>query len=112
MPAGVRDLTDAVVAITGATAGIGRQTARQLIEAGARVALLGRRQERLDELVSELGTDRAVAVRGDVGEPAASTELVARAVHPFGRLDSMVAKAGDGLYRGGSSTTPTTTCAT
>ena len=48
-----RDLTGSVVAVTGATAGIGREVARQLVAAGARVALGGRRTERLDELVAE-----------------------------------------------------------
>jgi len=46
-----RGLAGTVVAITGATAGIGRQTARQLVADGARVALGGRRTERLETLV-------------------------------------------------------------
>lgn len=72
----VRDLQDTVVAVTGATAGIGRATARQLVEQGARVALLGRRQERLDELVAELGSDRVAVVAGDVADPDVNARLV------------------------------------
>ena len=51
MPAETRDLAGTVVAITGATAGIGAAAARLLVEAGANVALNGRRQDRLDALI-------------------------------------------------------------
>ena len=99
MPAS-RDLTGSVVAITGATAGIGREAARQLVAAGARVALGGRRQERLDELVAELGADNAVGVVMDVRVPADNARLVAAAVEKWGRLDSVVPNAGIGMYGG------------
>ena len=96
----VRDLQDTVVAVTGATAGIGQATARLLVERGARVALLGRRQERLDELVAELGADRVAAVAGDVADPEVNARLVEQARFRFGRLDSLVANAGIGAYGG------------
>jgi len=95
-----RDLTGSVVAITGATAGIGREAARQLVAAGALVALGGRRQERLDELVAELGADNAVGVVMDVRVPADNARLVAAAVQKWGRLDSVVPNAGIGMYGG------------
>ena len=95
-----RDLTDAVVAITGATAGIGRETARQLVGEGARVALGGRRSDRLEELVAELGADNAVGVPMDVRVPADNARLIAVAVDKWGRLDSVVPNAGIGLYGG------------
>jgi NADP-dependent 3-hydroxy acid dehydrogenase YdfG len=95
-----RDLDQTVVAVTGATAGIGRATARLLVAHGARVALLGRRQSRLDELTAELGTDRVVSVRGDVADPEVNRRLVAAALERFGRLDSLVANAGIGSYGG------------
>ena len=101
MPAPVsRDLTGSVVAITGATAGIGRETARQLVAAGAKVALGGRRQERLDELVAELGADNAVGVAMDVRRPEDNARLVEAAVQRWGRLDSVVPNAGIGMYGG------------
>ena len=100
-----RDLTGTVVAVTGATAGIGRATARQLVAAGAQVALLGRRQSRLDELTEELGADRVVTVCGDVASAQVNRDLIAAAVERFGRLDSLVANAGIGAYGGISSMT-------
>jgi 3-oxoacyl-[acyl-carrier protein] reductase len=98
MPAETRDLTGTVVAITGATAGIGAASARLLVEAGANVVVGGRRQQRLDELVAELGADHVVGVAGDVREPAHSAALVAAALDTWGRLDSVVPNAGIGMY--------------
>jgi 3-oxoacyl-[acyl-carrier protein] reductase len=95
-----RDLTGTTVAITGASSGIGRATARALVHAGANVALAARRKDRLDALVAELGADRAVAVPGDVRTPADNHRLVAAALDRFGRLDSLVANAGIGAYGG------------
>lgn len=95
-----RDLTGTVVAVTGATAGIGRATARALVGEGARVVLLGRRQERLDELVAELGEESVATVAGDVADPGVNAALVAAAQERFGRLDSLVANAGIGAYGG------------
>jgi 3-oxoacyl-[acyl-carrier protein] reductase len=95
-----RDLTGTVVAITGASSGIGRAAARMLSAAGARVALSARRPDRLDDLVAELGADRAVAVPGDVRSATDNQRLVDTAVARFGRLDSLVANAGIGAYGG------------
>ncbi|SDU87065.1 short chain dehydrogenase [Microlunatus sagamiharensis] len=95
-----RDLSGTVVAITGATAGIGRATARALVGEGARVVLLGRRQERLDELVAELGEESVATIAGDVADPAVNAAMVAAAQERFGRIDSLVANAGIGAYGG------------
>jgi len=98
MPAETRSLEGTVVAITGASAGIGAACARLLVEEGANVALGARRAERLGALVGELGVDRAVAVPMDVRSPADNRRLVAAALERWGRLDTMVANAGIGLY--------------
>ena len=100
MPAEKRDLGGTVVAVTGASSGIGAATARLLGEAGARVVLGARRVDRLHALVSEIGEDRALAVKLDVQSPAQCRALVEQAVSRFGRLDSLVANAGIGLYGG------------
>lgn len=100
MPYDKQDLTGTVVAITGASSGIGRETARMLAEAGANVVLGARRVERLNELVEEIGADHALAVPMDVRDPEQNRALVRAAVERFGRLDTMVANAGIGMYGG------------
>lgn len=87
-------------AITGASSGVGRATARQLVAAGARVGLAARRKERLDALVEELGPDKAVAVECDVRNPHDCRSFVDTTVATFGRLDGVIASAGIGMYGG------------
>jgi NADP-dependent 3-hydroxy acid dehydrogenase YdfG len=85
-----------VVAITGASSGIGEATARLLAERGARVVLGARRTERLDDIAREI-RDRggaAVTRRTDVARPEDLDRLVATAVDEFGQLDVLVSNAG------------------
>ena len=100
MPAEARNLANTVVAVTGASAGIGAATARQLVEARARVVVQARRTERLDQLVDELGADNVLAVAGDVRDPSSAEHLVSAAVARHGQLDSIVINAGIGMYGG------------
>jgi NADP-dependent 3-hydroxy acid dehydrogenase YdfG len=95
----MEDLTGKVVAITGASAGIGAASARALAERGARVVLGARRRERLEELAAELD-DGVAVVEMDVRDPADSKALVDTALERFGRLDALVANAGIGAYGG------------
>ncbi|GAA2599456.1 SDR family NAD(P)-dependent oxidoreductase [Winogradskya consettensis] len=95
-----RSLDGTVVAITGASAGIGAASAYSLVDAGARVAVSARREDRLAKIVSDLGEDKVVPVVGDVRDPALSDALVKAAVDKWGRLDTMVANAGIGAYGG------------
>ena len=85
--------------ITGASAGIGRATARELARAGARVVLGARRRDRLEALEKEF-PGQAVAVEMDVRLPDDNRRLVHEALERFGRLDSLVANAGIGMYGG------------
>jgi 3-oxoacyl-[acyl-carrier protein] reductase len=95
----MESLQDQVVVITGASAGIGRATARELLGAGTRVVLGARRRERLDELEAEF-PDRVAAVTIDVRIPTDSQQLIAAALERFGRLDALVANSGIGMYGG------------
>jgi NADP-dependent 3-hydroxy acid dehydrogenase YdfG len=95
----MESLQDQVIVITGASAGIGRATARELLGAGARVVLGARRRERLDAIEAEF-PDRVAAVVMDMRVPADSERLMETALQRFGRLDSLVANAGIGMYGG------------
>lgn len=89
-------LAGRVVAITGASSGIGEATARLLAAHGAAVVLGARRTDRLDQIVTELRVAgaSAVAVSVDVGRRADFERLVDTAVSEFGRLDVLVSNAG------------------
>ncbi|EIA20543.1 short-chain dehydrogenase/reductase SDR [Listeria fleischmannii subsp. coloradonensis] len=60
----MKNIQDKVVVITGASSGIGKETARLLVSKGAKVMLFARRKEQLEELVSELGQDNCGYVTG------------------------------------------------
>jgi len=94
----LRDLKDTVVAITGATSGIGKAAAEQLVELGAKVALGARDGDRLNGVVEQLGADNAVAVPMDVRSVEDNQKLIDAAVSKFGKLDSIVPNAGIGMY--------------
>jgi NADP-dependent 3-hydroxy acid dehydrogenase YdfG len=85
-----------VVAITGASSGIGAATALELAGRGAAVVLGARRTDRLDSLIKQIRTDggRAAMLPVDVTRRADLERLVALAVRQFGRLDVLVSNAG------------------
>jgi NADP-dependent 3-hydroxy acid dehydrogenase YdfG len=89
-------ISGTVVAITGASSGIGEATARLLAQRGAAVVLGARRKDRLDALTTAIRDrgGRAVARVTDVTRRADLDRLVAQAVDEFGRLDVLVGNAG------------------
>lgn len=82
-----------VVAITGASRGIGAAAARIFAAAGAKVALLARSEREIDALAAEIGP-AALALRCDVADWASVQQAVATVVQRFGRLDVLVNNAG------------------
>ncbi|MET9352987.1 SDR family oxidoreductase [Streptomyces sp. NPDC006617] len=88
-----------VVAITGASGGIGEASALLLAERGAKVVLGARRPERLEDLALRIGKNggEAAWVRTDVTRREDLAALVALARERFGRLDVLVSNAGVGL---------------
>jgi NADP-dependent 3-hydroxy acid dehydrogenase YdfG len=85
-----------VVAITGASSGIGEATARLLAERGVSVVLGARRTERLDDIAREIwdGGGAAVTCPTDVARREDLERLVGTAVDEFGQLDVLVNNAG------------------
>ena len=73
---------DKVAVITGASSGIGRQSALVLLEAGYSVVLAGRRAELLDSAIEEAGAPagKALAVTTDVSDPESIKNLFAKTV--------------------------------
>jgi NADP-dependent 3-hydroxy acid dehydrogenase YdfG len=92
----VTDTTTKVIAITGASSGIGEASARRLAADGHRLLLGARRTDRLDRLVADItaagGT--AAARRLDVTDAVDVRDFVAAAGERYGRLDVMVNNAG------------------
>jgi 3-oxoacyl-[acyl-carrier protein] reductase len=88
-------------AVTGASRGIGRETARMLCAEGANVMLVARDEERLAEAVGECSTQPgdAVALALDVTDPDAGERLLTEATERFGRLDVLVNNAGTAVRR-------------
>ena len=79
--------------ITGASSGIGEATARALVAAGYRVALLARRADRIEELAAELG-DNALAIQADVTDRASLVAAADRVQAELGGADILVNNAG------------------
>jgi short-subunit dehydrogenase len=91
--------TKRVVAITGASAGIGRATAIRLARDGAAVAICARRADRLDAVAAEITAagGQALAIVADVTRAEEMDALVAKTTERFGRLDVMLCNAGFGI---------------
>ena len=89
-----------VIAITGASAGIGRATAVRLARDGASVAICARREDKLREAAEAIvaAGGKALPIVADVTRAGDMTRLVAATVERFGRLDVMMCNAGFGIY--------------
>jgi 3-oxoacyl-[acyl-carrier protein] reductase len=87
-------LADRAFVITAASSGLGRATAEQLVNEGARVVLVARRAEMLAEAVSRMGPDRAVALAADLTDPHTAETACALALDAFGRLDGALVSVG------------------
>lgn len=94
------DLDGRVALVTGASSGIGRETARALAREGADVALAARREEQLEDLASEIDGVETPVVPTDISDEKAVDNMVDATVEELGRLDVVVANAGAGAPGG------------
>jgi 2-deoxy-D-gluconate 3-dehydrogenase len=92
------DLKGKTALVTGGNGGIGLGIAMGLAQAGANVAIAGRNEAKNQAALKALGAG-ALAVSGDVNDPAAVKRMVAETVKGFGGLDILVANAGINLRK-------------
>ncbi|TPI38632.1 SDR family oxidoreductase [Mesorhizobium sp. B3-1-9] len=93
-----QDLSGKVAAVTGAASGIGLECARAMLAAGARVVLVDRAEDRLKEVVGELGAG-AIPLVVDLTSPASVATMMPGILEKAGQLDIFHANAGS--YVGG-----------
>ncbi|MDQ3928721.1 MAG: SDR family NAD(P)-dependent oxidoreductase, partial [Chloroflexota bacterium] len=91
-----KPLDQQVVVLTGASSGIGRETALRLAKRGAKVVVAARRDEALDDLVEEIRAEggEATSVPTDVSVYSEVQDLARAAVEKYGRIDTWVNNAG------------------
>lgn len=89
----MKSIENKVVIITGASSGIGAETARVLARNGAKVVLSARREEKLKKLAEEIG-ENAVYLKSDVSNAEDMQALVKLAKEKFGKVDALFANAG------------------
>jgi NAD(P)-dependent dehydrogenase (short-subunit alcohol dehydrogenase family) len=88
------DLKTQTVIVTGASSGLGRHFAKTLAAAGAQVAVVARRRDKLDDLVGELPSGRALAVTADMGDRASLEAVIPAVTERLGRPTILINNAG------------------
>ena len=96
--------SDPVMLITGASSGIGAETARAAARQGYRLVLAARSTQKLADLAEELGgADKVLTVQCDVQSSDDQKQMAEQALDKFGRIDAVFANAGRGGEPGGFS---------
>jgi len=92
------DVAGKVVIITGASAGIGRATARRFAQAGAKVVVVARSEDKLSALAEELRGQghEALSLRADMRDQSDVQRMVEETFRTYGRIDVVINNAGQG----------------
>ncbi|MCY4366094.1 MAG: SDR family oxidoreductase [Chloroflexi bacterium] len=95
-------LTDKVAIVTGGSEGIGKAAAQRMAEEGARVVIVARGQEKLDQAALDIRTateGMVLPVSADISHPDSAEQVVQTALDNFGRVDILVNNAGVSLAK-------------
>ncbi len=89
-------LENRVIMITGASSGIGEATAKKLAAHGAKVALMARSEDKLEELKKDIESNggQAIVASGDVTDKDAFAKAVSATVDAYGKVDGLINNAG------------------
>jgi hypothetical protein len=86
-----------VILITGASSGIGKATAHTMVKAGHKIIVTARRENKLNDIASELGEDNVLVAPADACNLGELQEVVKSGIKKFGRIDVVFANAGTGV---------------
>ncbi|HZF44514.1 MAG TPA: SDR family NAD(P)-dependent oxidoreductase, partial [Sphingomonadaceae bacterium] len=100
MALSLKPLSEQVIVITGASSGIGLATAQMAADRGAKVVLVARNSEALDEIVVGINNrgGKALHVDADVADEDTAERIADRAIEAFGGFDTWVNNAAAALY--------------
>ena len=100
MKSSLKNLSDQVMVLTGASSGIGLVTARMAAKRGAKLVLTARNEEALQQLAGELNRQgaQAIAVAADVGCEEQMRHVAQAAIERFGGFDTWVNNAGVSMF--------------
>jgi len=91
------DFKNKVVIVTGASSGIGRSCVYQLAQRGAKLALVSRSEDKLEQIKNDLGNTNAIAIKADVSKKDDVDQMVKKVVAHYSRVDILINNAGIGL---------------
>lgn len=96
----LKPLREQVMVITGASSGIGAATARMAAERGAKVVLVGRQEDALNNVLNDIvqAGGSAISVAADVGVQDDHDRILERAIQSYGCVDTWVNNAGVSIF--------------
>lgn len=99
MQISLKPLREQVIVMTGASSGIGLATARLAVEKGARVVLVARNEQALEDIKHQLNAgDRVLHIKADVGEREQLERVASETIAHFGGFDTWINNAGSSVW--------------